>query len=239
MKRISYFALALISGSLLYTSCQSSSSTEKDSIQVRGEGKIRVMPDQVTLTISAGFSKPRMADAVKETQSTVDTVIHILQSYGNKEKDIKTSSISANKDYQYVGNQYKFTGYQAQQTIDFVLHDLSKFTELTAKLLDTKISSIAQIQFSHSKQDSLLREADLMAYDDAHKSATKLAKRADVKLGKLINISNDEVSGKFPIGYQSNASMETYNKAFGGEGFKIAPEVIEYNRNISVSFAIK
>lgn len=221
-----------------FISCSNSNTENQNRIRVSGEGKIRVMPDQVTLTINASFSKPKMVNAVRETQATVDTVMRILESFGNKEQDIKTSSISANKDYQYVGSNYKFVGFQAQQTIDFVLHDLNKFTELTAKLLDTKISSIAQIQFNHSKADSILREADLIAYDDALKSANKIAYRADVKLGKLLFLSNDG-SGTDATGYSSGERIDTYNKGFGGQGFKIAPEVIEFKRTITTEFGIK
>ncbi len=232
-------ALVVSSGLFAMVSCQSVSSENQNRIRVSGEGKIRIMPDQVTLTINTAFTKPRMVDAVRETQNTVDSVITILGKYGNKKEDIKTSSVSANKDYQYIGNTTKFIGYQAQQTIDFVLHDLSKFTELTGKLLETKISGIGSISFDHSKADSILREADLIAYDDALKSAQKLASRADVKIGKLLFLSNDGSASNEANGYKTGMALETFNKAYGGAGFKIAPEVLEFKRTIYTEFEIK
>ena len=195
------------------------------------------MPDQVILTINVSFIKPRMVDAVRETQATVDTVLLILENFGKKESDIKTSSISANKHYEYINNANRFTGFEAQQTIDFVLNDISRFTALTGKLLETKINSIAQIQFNHSRADSLFREADLLAYDDALQSANKLASRADVKLGKLLFVSNDNTMGE-EGGYSTYNRIDTYNKGYGGRGFKIAPEVIEFRRMITTEFAI-
>lgn len=231
--------IACFSSIILITSCQSLSNENPNRIRVSGEGKVRVMPDQVTLTINTTFTKTRMVDAVRETQATVDTVITLLEKYGNKQKDIKTSSVSANKDYQYIGNTNKFIGYQAQQTIDFVLHDLSKFTELTGKLLETKISAIGSISFDHSKADSILREADLIAYDDALKSAKKLASRADVKIGKLLFLSNDGSSSNQSTQNRTGMALETFNKAYGGEGFKIAPEVLEFKRTLYTEFEIK
>jgi len=228
-----------LGGILLMISCQSVSKENENRIRVSGEGKIRIMPDQVTLTINTAFTKPRMIDAVRETQATVDTVIALLQKYGNKKEDIKTSSVSANKDYQYIGNTNKFVGYQAQQTIDFVLHDLSKFTELTGRLLETKISGIGSISFDHSKADSILREADLIAYDDALKSAKKLASRANVEIGKLLFLSNDGSASNESTQYRTGMALETFNKAYGGEGFKIAPEVLEFKRTIFTEFEIK
>jgi len=195
------------------------------------------MPNLVILTINVTFTKPRMVDAVRQTQETVDSVLYILEKFGKKDFDIKTSSISANKDYEYIGNVNKFIGYQAQQTIDFVLNDISKFTDLTGKLLETKINSISQIQFSHLKADSLLREADLLAYDDALKSANKLTTRANVKLGKLLFVSNDNSNGDNES-YSSGERINTYNKGYGGRGFKISPEVIEFKRSITTEYEI-
>jgi len=237
--KIKLLSLFISSGFLLMISCQSVSNDNQNRIRVSGEGKIRIMPDQVTLTINTAFTKPRMVDAVRETQNTVDSVIAILGKYGNKKEDIKTSSVSANKDYQYIGNTTKFVGYQAQQTIDFVLHDLSKFTELTGKLLETKISGIGSISFAHSKADSILREADLIAYDDALKSAQKLASRAEVKIGKLLFLSNDGSASNESTGNRTGMALETFSKAYGGEGFKIAPEVLEFKRTIYTEFEIK
>ncbi|WP_333575363.1 SIMPL domain-containing protein [Sphingobacterium sp.] len=228
-----------LSSIILITSCGPVSKESENRIRVSGEGKIRIMPDQVTLTINTAFTKPRMVDAVRETQATVDTVIALLQKYGHQKEDIKTSSVSANKDYQYIGNTNKFIGYQAQQTIDFVLHDLSKFTELTGRLLETKISGIGSISFDHSKADSILREADLIAYDDALKSAKKLASRADVKIGKLLFLSNDGSASNESTQYRTGMALETFNKGYGGEGFKIAPEVLEFKRTIFTEFEIK
>ena len=151
----------------------------------------------------------------------------------------KTSSISANKEYNYNGRTEVFVGFQAQQTVDFVLNDINEFTELTGKLLETKINSISQIQFTHSKADSILREADLLAYDDAFKSATKLCNRANVRLGKLYFISNINVSnGRENEGYSTGEPINTYSKAYGGRGFKVSPEVIEFKRNIMSEFEI-
>lgn len=227
-----YFSFLLLT---VLLSCSNNDKLKK--IRVSGEGKIRVMPNLVILTIDFGFTKPRMVDAVRQTQETVDSVLNILEEFGRKNFDIKTSSISANKDYEYIGNRNKFIGYKAQQTIDFTLNDISKFTDLTGRLLETKINSISQIQFGHSKADSLLREADLLAYDDALKSANKLTARANMKLGNLVFVSNDN-SNSDNEGYSTGDRINTYNKGYGGRGFKISPEAIEFKRSITAEYEI-
>jgi uncharacterized protein YggE len=230
-KKLLFFALLM-----MLISCSTNNDKTKR-IRVSGEGKIRIMPNLVILTIDVSFTNSRMVEAVRQTQETVDSVLLILEEFGNKQQDIKTSSISANKHYEYIGNTQKFVGFQASQTVDFVLNDISKFTLLTGKLLGTKINSISQIQFGHSKSDSLFREADLLAYDDALKSANKLADRANAKVGKLLFVSNNSTSSNNEL-YSSGNSIDTYNKAYGGRGFKIAPEVLEFRRVITAEYEI-
>lgn len=210
---------------------------EPKKIRVSGEGKIRAMPNQVTLTLQVGFTQPRMVDAVRLTQNTVDSVIDILAQFGKRNLDIKTSSISANKHYEYIRGTDKHVGYSANQSIDFVLNDIDKFTELTGKLLETKISSISNIQFGHSKADSILREVDLLAYDDALKSADKLCKRANTKRGNILYVSN--TNSRVGTEYSSGERIDTYSKAYGGRGFRISPEVITFTRGITVEYEIE
>ncbi|WP_207425027.1 SIMPL domain-containing protein [Pedobacter sp. SYSU D00535] len=230
------YALSFIC--LLLSACNFRPHQKAETIRVTGEGKIRAKPDLVILTLQVSFTQPRMADAVRMTQQTVDSVLNILGRYSSNENDIKTSSISANKHYEYNGRANVFAGYQAEQSIDFVLHDIRKFTELTGNLLATKISSISQIQFDHSKADSLFREADLLAYDDALQSAKKLSSRANVELGKLVYISNAGSAATDHSGYSSNDEIQTFAKGYGGNGFKISPEVMEFRRTIISEYEI-
>ncbi|WP_192823368.1 SIMPL domain-containing protein [Rufibacter sp. LB8] len=234
-------ALLLLSLLLAFTSCTQEKTQNQERIRVSGEGKIRVKPNMLIITLQVAFTQPRMADAVRQTQQTVDSVVSILGQFGNLGKDLKTSSVSANKEYSYNTGRSVFVGYQASQSIDFVLNDITKFTELTAKLLQTKISSISQLQFGHTQADSLFREADLLAYDDAFKSANKLTKRANVTLGRMLYLSNTSDPSSSGSGATSvmRQEMNAEAKGFGGSGFKISPEVLEFKRMVVSEYEIK
>lgn len=233
------YALFLII--LFLCACNASENKQSERIRVIGEGKIRTKPNLVILTLQVAFTKPRMAEAVSVTQATVDSVLNILKTFQQNEQDIKTSSISANKEYNYNGRTQVFVGYRAEQSLNFVLNDIGKFTELTGKLLGTKISSISQIQFGHSQADSLFREADLLAYDDALKSAQKLCKRANASLGKILFLTNVHGTNNYSEsdGYAVAQEVNTYSKAFGGRGFKISPEVLEFKRTVVSEYEIE
>jgi uncharacterized protein len=221
---------------LLLLSCNDAQKNSA-TIKVSGEGKIRIMPNLINLTISIEFVQPRMADAVRLSQETADSVVAILRQFADQ-NDIKTSNISANKDYDYSRGHSVFIGYKADQSIDFVLRDISRFTNLTARLLTTRINAITEVQFGHSKSDSLLREADLLAYDDAQKSAHKLCERANVKLGKLVYLTNTGEPETGEPMYSNMGNINTFNKSYGGAGFKLSPEVLVFSRKVISEYQI-
>jgi uncharacterized protein YggE len=223
---------------LLLFGCNESEK-KPETIRVTGEGKVRIKPDQVILTIEVSFTEPRMADAVRLSQTTVDSVVSILKSYSNSENDVKTSSVTANKHYEYNGRTEVFKGFVAHQSIDFVLNDINQFTDLTGKLLHTRISKIGQVQFTHSKRDSLFREADLLAYDDANRSARKLCDRAERQLGRLVFMTNDKGNSMYDENSHSIGEINTYAKGYGGNGFKISPEVLEFKRTVVSEYIIE
>jgi uncharacterized protein len=236
-KKINMYRILLAALSVfLLLSCNESQKTPA-TIRVYGEGKIRIKPDLINLTININFVQPRMADAVRLSQETADSVVAILKQFA-QQNDIKTSNISADKEYNYINNRNVFVGYNAEQSIDFVLRDINRFTDLTAKLLATKINGISQVEFGHSKADSLLREADLLAYDDAQKSAYKLCERANVKLGTLVYLTNTgEAESGGPV-HANMGNISTFNKSYGGGGFKVSPEILVFSRKVISEYKI-
>jgi uncharacterized protein len=232
MNRILLFAMS----ACLLLSCHEARK-KSATIKVSGEGKIRVKPDLINLTINIHFVQPRMADAVRLSQQTADSVVAILQQFAQQD-DIKTSNISADKEYDYIKNRNVFVGYKAEQSIDFVLRDLNRFTDLTARLLATRINGISNVEFGHSKADSILREADLLAYDDAHKSAGKLCERANVKLGGLVYLTNTGDVESDEAVSSNMGNIRTMNKGYGGEGFKISPEILVFSRKVISEYNI-
>src|SRR5205814_10305206 len=88
---------------VLLGSCNDSEK-KPSTITISGEGKIRVKPDLVILTIDVSFVQPRMVDAVRLSQQTVDSVVDILSRFGNKQNNIKTSRTSTKVKIRYVKN---------------------------------------------------------------------------------------------------------------------------------------
>jgi hypothetical protein len=218
-------------------------SPEPKTIQVTGQGKMKVVPDMVELSLRAYTVKPAMKDAVSETQAAVNEIITVCRKYVVHPSDIKVSSISTNKAYEYRNGKDQFTGYDALQVLDATLKDITKIEQFTEELLATRISRIDNIRYNHTKADSILREVNLMALEDARKTAEKMCGKMNASLGEIVYLSNfqqaQDRSGRGMHYSGSEYNMNLYNKSFGGSGFKMTAEILEFEDAAYASFTIK
>jgi uncharacterized protein YggE len=216
--------------SLFIISC-TSSPAETKSIDVTGHASVKVVPDMVELSLRAENLRPAMKDAVAQTQQDVQAIIEVCKKYVTDENDIKVSNISTNKAYDYQNGREIFTGYQAAQVLDVSLKNISRIEKFTEDLLATRISRIESVRYNHTKADSILREVNLMALDDARQTAEKMCGKMNVRLGNICYLSNFQPSGRQEGGMRSSGNgyeLNLYNKSFGGRGFKMTTEILEF-----------
>lgn len=184
-----------------------------------------------------------MKDAVRETQAAVTEISAVCRNYLVNPSDLKVSSISTNKSYDYRNGKEQFVGYEALQVLDVTLKDISKIERFTEELLATKISKIENVRYGHTRADSLMREVNLMALDDARQTAEKMCGKMHATLGGIVYLSNFEATPRSQnrdMRYSgSDYDMNLYNKGFGGSGFKMSTEILEFEDAAYASFELK
>ena len=224
---------------LFLLSCNSDE--KKDHINVTGHASVKVIPDMVEVSLRADNVRPAMKDAVAQTQSDVNEILTVCKKYITDPADIKVSTISTNKSYDYQNNREVFTGYSATQVLEVSLKNISRIEQFTEELLGTRISRIDQIRYDHTKSDSIMREVNLLALEDARKTAEKMCGKMNVSLGKLAYLSNFEPSRNIKTGMRYSGhdyEMNLYNKSFGGRSFKMTAEILQFEDAAYASFEI-
>jgi uncharacterized protein YggE len=232
--------LTFLSLTLILVACRPS---EEKKISVVGQAKIKVVPNMVELSLRSDNVRSAMKDAVAETEAAVSEMIAVCRKYVSDSSDVKVSNISTNKSYDYSSGHERFNGYQAVQVLDITLKDITRLEKFTEELLATKISRIDNVRYNHTKADSILREVNLMALEDARKTAEKMCSKMNVQLGDIIYLSNFEnspASENTGVHYSGGEySMDLYNKSFAGRGFKMTAEILEFNDVAYARFGIK
>jgi uncharacterized protein len=208
-------------------------------IEVTGHASMKVVPDMVELSLKTYNVRPAMKDAVKETQLVINDILTVCHKYIPDEQDIKVSSVATDKAYDYTGNREVFKGYSALQILQVTLKDISKLEKFTEELLSTKITTIGGVRYNHTKADSLQRVVNLMALSDAKITAEKMCDKMNVRLGNILFMSNFQPSDQQRADDgRMSYDVNVYSKSFGGRGFMMTTEILQFDNVAFAGFQI-
>lgn len=237
-------SIVALAASLLWlsTSCQPAAVSSATPRQVKsvGYGSVTVYPDYAELTVDAAFTCPRLKDAVAEVQTVIDQVLTVSKRYAPGPADVRVSSTSSNKEFDYVKGKEVFTGFNSSQSVTVRINDLKRLSPYLEELLATRISRIKDLSYGHSRADSLRREADVLALADAAKTADKMCAALHIRRGAVLEVSDSSSPESSRDGWRSPvADMELYSKGFGGRGFKMNPELLHFNSTCYLASALE
>lgn len=225
----------------LVAACQPTASLPTTPRQVKsvGYGRVTVYPDYAELTVDASFTHPKLKDAVAEVQRVVDQVLAMSKRYAPGPNDVRISSTSSNKQFNYVHDKEVFAGFNSTQSVTVRINDLHQLSPYLEQLLATPISRIKDLSYGHSKADSLRREADMLALADAAKTADKMCAALHVRRGMVLEASDASSSESNRDGWARPADIELYSKGFGGRGFKMSPDLLHFDSTCNLVSALE
>src|SRR5690554_2405329 len=174
-------------------------------IDVSGEGTVRVVPDEVTINIRVENTGENTTNLKKQNDATVSEVLKFLKQMKIADKDVRTEYMNLTKNYDYNTKTYTFA---ANQSISVKLRDLSEYENVIEGLLDTGINRMDGIAFSSSQQDALESQARKKAIENARMKAGEYASVLNQKVGKAVSISEFTTTGG-PQSMYKMAMMES------------------------------
>lgn len=204
-------------------------------INVAGEGKIKVTPDQVNISVSVESKGVKAADVKKENDIKIDEVIRFIKKMKVDVKDFQTQRVTLNDQYDY---QKKKHNYVATQTIIILLKDLSKYDELMEGIVDAGINNINNVDFKSSKLEIYKSDARKLAMKDAKAKADDyIAVLVGQKVGKAFTIT-DNTQAYYPQPVYGMAMMKSADMEAAPRQ-TLAVGEIEVIANVSVSFVLE
>ncbi|TXI66725.1 MAG: DUF541 domain-containing protein [Flavobacterium sp.] len=205
-------------------------------ISVSGEGKMKVTPDEVVITVAVENIGKEAAEVKKKNDETVDKVLKLIKQRGIPTADYQTQRVNLYKNYDYNTKKYN---YVANQTISIYLKDLSKYDKLMIDLVDSGINTIQGVEFKSSKIKEYESQARKKAMLDAKQKAEDyVSVLVGQKVGKALVISDNSYTNyPRPV----FAEMKTMAMADGASTPQetLAIGEIEIVSNISVSFVLE
>ena len=203
-------------------------------INVSGEGKVKVIPDQATIAVTVETKGNNAKDVKKQNDEKIEAVLKFIKKMNLAPADYKTQRVSLNPQYDY---EKKKHSYNATQTIEILLRDLSKYDELMEGLVDQGINRIDNVTFQSSKLAQYQSEARKLAMKDAKLKAEDYVSVLGQKVGRAMTISdNSQTYFPQPM-YAAMKTMEMSDASAPRQTLAVGE--INITANVTVSFILE
>jgi uncharacterized protein len=171
----------------------------KRSISINGEASVSAKPDVVHVTIGVESTGKAANEVLSANSKTTGDVLAALKAAGVDPTDLQTSNFSVqplilrpqNSSLSSSDEGPSITGYTVSNAVNVTLHDLPRLGDLLDKAVNAGANSIDGVQFDVSNQSALLDDARKTALADARHKAEIYAEAAGLKLGKLVELSEN------------------------------------------------
>jgi uncharacterized protein YggE len=195
MKR---FALALLTGAALV--CTSAAPTmaqdagdavfRATTLNLSAYGETRVAPDMATITFGVMTQAPTAAAAMAANRTRMNALAAALRAQGIADRDIQTSNLNLNAQYNYVNNQPpKLTGYQAQNDVTVTARDITRLGATVDAVVAAGANQINGIGFGLQNPRAAEDQARQAAVQALTAKAALYAQATGLRVTRLVNLS--------------------------------------------------
>ena len=186
------FALALGLTVGAVAACDSHSAKVGDNpreVTVVGSGQVQGVPDTLTADVGIEFTAPDVTVAMNQTNDRQQAVISALTGAGVDRKDISTTEVSLQPQYDSSGGT--ITGYRADNSIRVKIHPADSASHVLAVIVGAggDATRIHSVSYSIADDSQLVKDARTRAFQDAKNRAEQYAQLSGLKLDKIISIS--------------------------------------------------
>ena len=204
-------------------------------INVSGEGKVKVAPDQAIITISQETKGAIAINVKKENDAKIDAILKFIKKMNIAQSDYVTQRVALNPIYDYENKKQE---YVASQTVSVFLKDLSKYDALMNGLVENGVNKIDNVEFKTSKLIQIQSDARKLAIKDAKNKADDFVSVLGQKVGKAFTISDNSTSfNPQPVLYATMKSTMMNDREAPKE--TLAAGDIEVVVNVNVGFILE
>ncbi len=210
-------------------------------IMVNGEGTAELVPDMALLQLSVTRDADTARQALDANSAAMAQVIKALREQGIAERDIQTSNFGIQPRYVYPQPKAqgereppRIVGYTVRNGLDVRVRDLAKLGAIIDQSVTLGVNEGGNIMFTNDDPAAAIDKARASAVQDAAARAKTLASAAGVKLGRLLEISENSYNpGPAPM---MRAEMMASKAA---DAMPVAAGENSYQVTVSVSYAIE
>jgi len=231
------------------------------SISVSGDAEVKVVPNQVQLSLTAeNRGKDLMETKAKNDETVKGLVEYATKTLGIEERHVQTDFVSVEPIYRSCSYSDEQEGkcsplqiayYSVRKGIQICLKDLTKYEGLVTKALQLGVTRIDNIEFVTTELRKHRDKARDLAAQASKEKAEAIAAKLGMKVGKPVNIGTQQhYSYYWHSSYGHNRGQNSYmsqNASFsapaqmpseGGSG-ELAIGQISVSATVNVTYELQ
>ena len=183
-------ALAFASAASAQSAGDADAAFHATTLSIAAEGEVSAPPDKAAITLGVQAIQPTAAAAMADNARQMTQVIAALRRQGLESKDIQTSGISLQAQYDYQPNKApQLTGYQASDQVTVTINDLGKLGPTLDAVTAAGANQIQGVSFGLKDPEAAQDQARLKAVKTLQARAELYAGAAGYRVGRLVNLS--------------------------------------------------
>lgn len=240
--------LSLVLSSAVLIAAPVANAQEDRRITVTGEADVRVIPDEVVLTLGVETDDLDLSAAKAENDARMSSVIAVAEEAGLPDNLIRTDYLGIEPRYRFDGPDRIFLGYWVQKSVSLTLRDIDAFEDLLSAVLEAGANYVHGIDFRTTELRSHRDRARSLALQAAREKADMMAAELGHEVGATVLIREDRSGWWSSYGGWWRGGRGAYmsqnvvqNAPMGGtmtEG-ATAPGQISVTASVSVTFELE
>lgn len=204
-------------------------------LDISASGEVTRVPDLAIISAGVQTLQPTATAAIDENASKMERVRAALKRAGIDDKDIQTSSINLNPEYQYDQNRPpRLTGYRATNTVNVKFRELKRTGAILDALVAQGANTISGPNLTIDKPESALDEARTRAVANGRARADLYARALGMQVVRLLSVSE---SGGYAV--PPPMPMVMMAERSQSADTKIDPGTQQLQVSLSMSFELR
>lgn len=238
-----FVIIAATAGCLLWVAgAQATEDIQSARIIVTGQGSASVAPDMAILALTVTREADTAQAALKAGSAAMAEVLAAMKKAGIAERDLQTSGFSIQPRYSRPSSKPvsemdvpRIVGYTVRNALTVKVRDIDDVGIILDKSVSLGVNEGGNINFTNDDPSVTVTQARMQAMKDAASKATTLAETAGVKVGKILEISEQSY---YPRPVAASMMRMSASDGAASEAVPIAAGENTYNVTVNVSYAI-
>ncbi|HET9269935.1 MAG TPA: SIMPL domain-containing protein [Vicinamibacterales bacterium] len=172
--------------------------TGEDVISVNGESEVRVVPDEVVLSLGVETFHAALRTAKSMNDERIQKAMAAARSLSVQASQMQTDYVGIEPKYPNGDIARDLQGYVVRRTVVIRLKEISKFEDLLTAALEAGVTHVHGIEFRTTELRKHRDQARVMAIKAAQEKAALLARESGRKVGSARSI------GEASYGYHAS-----------------------------------